>query len=863
MNLLNTFIIKNLKLNKKRTIVTIIGIILSVALICALTSLYVSAVSSFAKYETDIRGDFHYAFFDVDVKDLDLFDDNIKINSYYVMQNIGYTTLETSNEYKPYALIKALSDEALASSSIHLLEGRFPKNANEIVIPSHLKTNGHVDYQVGDEITLKVGERVNLDGTILNQTMDYQQDAEKIINTKTYTYKIVGIIERPAPSIEPYSAPGYTFITYIPKDRMTGLVDVYAKYTKAGIKRHYEVTAGILGIDAKTYSLIDQPSMSKEEVEDYNKAMSKARYQTENNSYLITLETNPLKDGALGGLGSVCIIVAIIIVFTSVFCIKNSLDISTTEKIKQYGMLRSVGATKKQIRHNVFYETTILGLIGIPLGILCGLLAAFILIIVSNYFLSSGIASLKLQFAFSFVSIIISIVIGMLTLYLSSIRSARAASKVSPIVSIRNSADIKIKAKKLKTPKVITKLFGIGGDISYKNFKRNKKKYRTTIISIAVSVTIFISLTYFMSLAFASFDNELVTYDYNLSLTLPLNDNVTYETATSLTDFTEIKDYAIRRRYTVDIANPNFNPDYLKVMDDDGASIIILALGDHQYRKYVKELGLDDGAIILNDIIKFNLSRDGKEEQYRMRLLNYQASDEISLSFEDDIVKLKVTGVTDQKPFAMLNDTSNQPYLIVSDKMFDKLIKENTKQDLKDLDLTIYYDATDANALEKKIDDALKGEDYNINNIAATAKIMQNIYILIGIFLYGFIIVISLIGITNIFNAITTNMYLRRQEFAMLKSIGMTNAEFKKMIRLESIFMCLKALFIGITLGIILTIIMYKTLDFENVISYTPPIMAIIIAIIIVYLLINILMRYSLKKINKENTIETIRNENI
>ena len=172
-------------------------------------------------------------------------------------------------------------------------------------------------------------------------------------------------------------------------------------------------------------------------------------------------------------------------------------------------------------------------------------------------------------------------------------------------------------------------------------------------------------------------------------------------------------------------------------------------------------------------------------------------------------------------------------------------------------------DSSNPDKLQDEIEEILQNENYNINNINENVKMMTNLYILVGIFLYGFIIVISLIGVTNIFNTITTNMNLRRQEFAMLKSIGMTSKEFKRMIRLESIFMGAKALLFGIPIGLGLSYLEYKPLVGEQGLPFEIPILAIIISIIVVYLLITILMKYSMNKINKQNIIETIRNENI
>ena len=172
-------------------------------------------------------------------------------------------------------------------------------------------------------------------------------------------------------------------------------------------------------------------------------------------------------------------------------------------------------------------------------------------------------------------------------------------------------------------------------------------------------------------------------------------------------------------------------------------------------------------------------------------------------------------------------------------------------------------DSSNPDKLQNEMEEILKDENYTINNMNENVKIMRNMYILIGIFLYGFIIVISLIGVTNIFNTITTNMNLRRQEFAMLKSVGMTSKEFSRMIRLESTFMGIKALLWGIPIGLGLSYLEYKPLVGYEGLPFEMPILAIIISIIVVYLLITILMKYSMNKINKQNTIETIRNENI
>ena len=873
MDLLNKLTIKNLKLNKKRTIVTIIGIMLSVALITAVATMYSSAIKSLINFETYHKGNFHIAFYDVNENDIYKIEKNKGVEELYLTNNIGYAKLSDSkNDYKPYAYIKGFTSDALENLSIKLIDGRLPENESEIVIPNHLKTNGRVNLKIGDVVKLDVGKRINEEQAELKQYNPFIKDVkEDIVDTTSKTYKIVGIIERPATNVENYEAPGYTFITYLDKEKIEGNLDVYAKFNKYGSKNYLNVAANILQVDEDIFVKGYTHNFTESEENGFKKfteELSKAKYQFYINDYLILLENNPLDGNDTGDLGIVVAIVCIIIVLTSVFCIKNSFDISITEKIKQYGMLRSIGATKKQIKRNVYYEGTILGIIGIPLGILLGLAASYILIIVSNLFLKDMLNNdLKHVLNISWIAIVVAILLGIITIYLSSLRSARKASKVSPINSIRNSADIKIKSKKIKSPKIVNKLFGIGGEISYKNFKRNKKKYRTTVISIVVSVAVFIGLSYFISEAINSVKMEIKTYDYNLSLSV-LGESFSAEKENMFMDTTKlnnVENYAVYKYNYLELKNPKYNEEYIslnKLSKDyinKDVAIDILSIGDYQYKKYLEELNLNyneyqNKAILVSNKIELE-KNDEKNKSIYVTKYDYKNGDILSLynNYSKENVDIQIGSITDKKPFG---EEVMEVYLVVSDKMFNKIKNENKR-------FTIYYLSNNPDKLQDDIDEMLSGEEYYLQNINEQAKMMNNLFTLVAIFLYGFIIVISLIGITNIFNTITTNMNLRKQEFAMLKSIGMTSKEFKKMIRLESVFIGAKSLLIGILIGIGISYLIYRFMIEESNLPFDLPILAIIISIVVVHLLITILMKYSMNKINKENTIETIRNENI
>lgn len=873
MNLLNQLTIKNLKLNRKRTVVTIVGIMLSIALITAVASIYSGMVNSLITFEKTRKGNFHVAYYNVSKEDLNTFKNNRKVKNIYLTQDVGYAKLEESkNEYKPYAFVKSFTKDALEELSLRLVEGRMPEKADEIVIPTHLKTNGRIELEVGDSITLDVGERYS-EGSKLTQSNPFTAEVpETIENAVSKTYKIVGIVERPAYNLEAYEAPGYTFVTIADEKDMQGNVDVFAEYTKEGRKDYLNVTANLLEIDEDIFAAgLSSDGATEEEMEAFSKEMKKAKYEVQINHYLIMMQNNPLDEQAVGGLASAVVVVCIIIVVTSVFCIKNSFDISITEKTKQYGMLRSVGATKKQIRKNVFYEATVLGAIGIPLGLLLGMVASFLLVKISNYFLrESMVDGYFLEFSISYMAMAIAVGLGIVTIYFSSVWSARRAAKVSPIESICNSADIKLKGKKVKSPKWIRKIFGVGGEISYKNLKRNRKKYRTTVLSITLSAIIFIALSAFMNMAFQEVKQEIALVDYNIVLSVYGNEEAT-DSALECTQLENVKNYSVYRGSNANIVDPKYYQEYRDFWEEEDGensglfegNVILAAVGEKQYQSYVKKLGLnydkikDQGILISSKKIVVHNEKKDQDEGKMVPEFDYKKGDTIKLSMEENReLSIPVALLTNECPMGIELYEYSPSYLLVSDEMYEQYASQKGISE-------IFIDSDNADKLQDDIDVVLSAYEHSTTNIEENARMMRNAYILIGIFLYGFIIVISLIGITNIFNTITTNMELRKREFAMLKSIGMTTKEFKHMIRLETLFMGTKALIFGIPVGIALSLLMGRRLEYSENLIQVIPVLAIFITIVAVFLLITCIMHYSIGKINKQNIIETIRNENI
>ncbi len=590
------------------------------------------------------------------------------------------------------------------------------------------------------------------------------------------------------------------------------------------------------------------------------------KYKVEYNTSLLRWEGSGLSDSTMTMLYSLGGVVIFIIIVSSIFVIKNSFSISITEKIKQYGILSSIGATSKQIKKNVLFEGFVLGIIAIPLGILCGMFAVFVLIHLMNFILAEALNGITFVYKVPYLPILITILFSSITIYFSSIFSARKAGKISPIEAIRSNSEIKISSKKVRGSKIIKRIFKIGGDISYKNLKRNKRKYRTTVISLIVSITIFISLSSFIDFGFKMSNEYYKEMNYNFIIYNRQNIEENKENANNF--FEEISkndnvdEYTIYKTKNFLSKSENYSDFGKKYYGDSEADIRLIAVGEEEYKKVLKKIGLDIDECENKGILYDNTTVFENQKKKNGNIYDIKNNSKLTLNFVDkDGIKTEEQleiDIIKREEKVYPRGLSEEVAILVSDKFIEKL---DYKQNI------MYVMSNNTNALSEEINNLKKSNDsYNMisySDLEASRRSENAMVLVISIFLYGFIAVITLIGVTNIFNTITTNMNLRQKEFAMLKSIGMTKKEFDRMIRLESIFYGFKSLIIGIPLGILGSYFVYKAFSEGMEMSYRLPIMAIIIAIIFVFLIIGLIMKYSLSRINKQNIIETIRNENI
>lgn len=931
MNLMKKLTLKNLKLNRKRTIVTIVGIILATALLSALVTLVSSFQYSVIEYQKQKGGDFHVKFSNVKMSELSEFKNNRNIESTFETMGMGFAKLDgCKNEDKPYAYVMATDEAGFERGCFKLIEGRMAKNEDEIVIPRHLKTNGRIDIKVGDEITLDVGKRYDSNTeSVISENCAYEHEAETLTDNVTKHYKVVGIMERPGYGMEDYSAAGYTFVTYSDelaaidngsKSEADTTLTVYSRYTQKALRNKDAVTADIIGVDEKLFAKANNSSveMTAEESDRFLKEMENAKYDIYINGFLISYECVFPIDGTFKALFTVAAVVALIIILTSVYCIKNSFNILITEKIRQYGMLASVGATRRQIKSSVKTEAAMLGVVGIPVGTMSGILASLILVKVVNA-LSAGWLNFALSFHTSLPALILAVILSIVTIYFSATGSARRAAKVTPLEAIRNTKEIKIKSAKLKTPAIIGRICGIGGVISYKNIKRNKKKYRTTVTSIVICSVTFIVISYFMSMAFSVVGMSYASVDYNIGINMSCKKDLDIEKLSELLSGIEgAEDYLVGAGYYFDVDKPEYTKEYGEYCgqlyddsEDVSQEFLITVLNDKSYDKYASDAGIknaDTGAILVNkgtfDVYNEKSSKYVKEE---MELYKYKAGDTIRCGYnvyedavDDDnavegdtesstednsgyvdeetinngvrkTVDVTIAGVTDKVPIGY-KGYGNTTLLFMNQKGFESLWADGKSNELKPghASYSAYVVAENADEYQDTFEkETEENPEYSqisfyVSNMDKQMRDEKSLFTLFGVFAYGLIVVIALIGITNIINTLSTGMELRSREFATLRSIGMTDKQFAGMVRLESVFISVKALVIGVPLGILISYLLCVMMNrMDDAIIYEPPYKAIILCIVVVIMLIYAIMKLSMTKLRHNNIIETIKNENL
>lgn len=891
MNIFHKVTLQSLRKNKTRTIVTIIGIILSTALICAVMISASSLINYMESYFINESGKWHGCTSYISYDQLNKVTDSDKIDEYTIMKEVGYAEIDGNSQYKPYLYIMSLSGSMDDMVSIKVTVGKYPDSAGEILIPEHLSTHGGITYHIGDTIELETGERVYQDRILHQDTKNhiehyengnYSEEfiEEEFVPKETRTYTVSGFYQRP--EFEEFTAPGYTAIV---------LDDGYSDNT--AYKAYFTMKN-----PKNIYSFIEESELNIDTHYD-----------------LLMLKGVTEFGGFRDMFSSMIAILVALIMFASVSLIYNAFAISVSERTRQFGLLSSLGATRKQSRKMVFFEAFVVSAIGIPAGLIVGVVGIAITLSAIGEKIGSVIGfDTPMKICITPFPVFASCIIAGATVMISAFIPSIRATKVTAVEAIRQSKDIKSKNKPLKTPKFVYKIFGMSGMLAQKYFRRSRKKYRTTIMSLIMSIVLFISASAFCEYTLESINTPFNSKKYDLDYCyFPNGDDIenndtNYEKLLDIFKSDEnITDVSYEKTYSTDseISESYLNDKFIGLHGTEDIYTNISFIDDESFRKLLKDNNLDEKnfmnaenplALVFDGFTLFDYENqkyikkyifstdefeftgykqinidgyyfdgyldesDGQMYVYR----NIEDREDVKILTKDEAtnkINFKVGGVITEMPF-WYNYGGYYPNLIYPYSFIEKIIPEG----LDGHNLHYYMTSDNHSKSYENIKNKLSENSFDTSALydaSAETEKEQNVVIIIRVFAYGFIILISLIACANVFNTISTNVNLRRREFAMLRSIGMTNKELHRMMNYECLMYGTKSLIFGLPVSFGMTFLIHLAMynGIEN--DFFIPWDAVAVAVFSVFAVVFATMLYSMSKIKSDNLIETLKNENI
>lgn len=872
MNVLHKVTLQALKQNRTRTIVTIIGIILSTAMLCAVTTF----ATSFQQYLLNgyiySFGSWHVGQKSLPYSQCQQLSQTEGVAETVYLQQLGYAETNTSlSESTPYLYVLGLSPQDTDLLPLHLSQGRLPTSPDEIVLTQSFLDNSSHIYQVGDTLTLGLGQRMS-DGLALGEQNPYNfEEGETLEVRETRTYTVVGICE--FWGLDTYSNPAYTVFTSadsnLSDDTLCNvylsLEDAHQVYTFQQDHNLEETNSNVL-----MYSGI-------------------SRY---GNFYAVIYR--------------LAAIVIALIIAASVVLIYNAFAISVSERTRQFGLLSSLGATKKQLRKMVRFEALVLSAIGVPLGVLSGILG----IGITLHFLGDLFATLRsestvsMKLHVSWVGVLVAVALGVVTVLLSAWIPSRRATKVSAMEAIRQSQDIHA-TKKLVRPSLLTrKLFGLPGILGVKYYKRSAKKYRTTVFSLFLSVALFVSASSFSSSLTQSVSGAFGgdTYDLRLSFS-PSELNVTpqelqqqLQNLSSVDDAALVVEFSLAGAYRLedmtqemwDLSTPIQGTVYqtltMSFVDDDtyralceerkldpattsGLAFVGVTAFDEQQEKFVHVDQLGDPtsltALTFDSIPNHYWSGplQGEDGTTQMQAIDVDTGESTFYPLDQvaHSIALDVSSVQQDWPYFLANEGAVKVLYPLSQ--------------LEDFPLTpsegnyfTYMLASDHQQAEKDIQTWLSAHSMSargLRNYAGSQEADRNLITIINVFSYGFITLISLVAMTNVFNTISTNVMLRTRDFAMLQSVGMTRREMRRMLGFECILYGTRALILGIPVSIFISYLIFDSINQGYPLPFQVPWLPLGIACLSVFVVVFATMAYAARKAGKQQLVEALKNENL
>ncbi len=892
MNVFTNVTWKSLKKNRTRTLVTIAGIVLSTAMLTSVTALISSLQEYMKESAIEKEGNWYGQLMSLPEEKLSELLEDEEVTAAAPLQELGYARNPYADEeeiwtyHMPYLFVAGMPENFTEMVPVKLKEGRLPENENEIAVPEGAVKKGLMEAEIGAQITLDLGERIWEGETLtfsnplmyeLEDDMERLRLEEEIHKRETRSYTVTGIIGTPA--FQNGSEPAYYCLTR--SDKEPGQDALWRCFFR--IRRPGEI-----------YSFIE------EKFEEYG-----ATYQTE----LLRCLGSSVNRPAMRIVYGMAAILTALIMTGGIALVYNSFAISVSNRTKQFGILASAGATPAQLRGMVFREAVILSAIGIPLGIGAGLLGIGVTLYFTgdyfDYLLYSS--EVKMSLHASWEGLLVSALTAFATVLISAWIPAARASGTAPIDAVLQRRDVQ-KEKKEKKPgrrRRIRTGSLLPAALADRYFRRSRKQYRTTVFSLFISIVLFISASSFSSYVRKStFDlSDLPEADVEVFLEKRVWDKTeemlreaeadeildtfwcyasAYVNPDSLTE--EYRE-ALEEAWSMDLDS--------QVKTEDGRvkiSANIVILKDDAYESYLKEEGLyreeygkagqlpvtvfqeAGGYSPRTDRYEsFGVLKDAKEEieflfldseAYHTALDEAEGFTVKQEGFERG-VPLQADLQVERGPMNLLAGGQGLTYLM-PERRFAEMAGEDSETYLNRR--TVFFKTKAHRELAEKLQEFAEKEGpayFFVHDRAESLAMERNMALTVDIFSYGFITLISLIAAANVFNTVSTGFLLRKRDFAVLSSVGMTPKEMGRMLNFECLFYGSRALLYGIPVSVLVTWQIYRVVRSGMDIPFYIPGYSLLIAVFSVFAVVFAAMLYARRKMKHENLIDSIRQESI
>ena len=568
---------------------------------------------------------------------------------------------------------------------------------------------------------------------------------------------------------------------------------------------------------------------------------------------------------------SLSAVLGAIIMAASVIVISNAFRISAAERLKQFGILKSVGATRQQITKTVLREALFLSIVSIPAGIILGMLLHWLgttisdtLLAPMNKLIEDGL-SLHMQFVFSWEALLIAVSLSFGTVMLSAFLPARKAAAIPAIAAIRLTPEIKLSSRKPRRHRLVRAVFGFEGMLAAKAMKRSKRSYRAMVTALTISVVLFLvcggletQMTMTMNNTYENIDATSITY-YHAEQSDPalqggpLDSAAAQRLTEQLADYPDTTVYGVGRKDTYVLYAPDAGlTDTMmqRVSPDDPYTEIVLVMPDTaHYQALCKLAGVPEGSNILIN-------------SYR-QIYNDKVAESEPVHFSKQTFTLKRNGETTTLPLhGQLTSTQIPQELMESAFNTIAVVVPQMQATMYNW----YASSIDTEGFVAHAEAVMRAfvpegdrSVYGVTDITEITDMTRGLTKLISVFLYGFVGMLSLIGLTSILSAIAANVRLRAREFAVLVSVGMTQGGVRKMLALESVISACKALLYGIPLGSLAMYLTYITLTQNVSYGFIYPWNTVLMAVAAVFLIALIATQYAASKLRGNSTMEVIR----